>query len=500
MIAPDASLGYMMERLQCHLSKRQETLRGGFVRRYLHRVRRNLLREVFFLLCAFSALAVLFLADRARAESLRESLALAYRTNPVLNAQIANRDGARAGVMRSDARWFPSITASGNYGTSDAESKAGGVTVKDDRDPWGYDFTLNQNIFAGGGHLAGSRQARANARAAGHGLRQTIQQVLFDAATAYFNVLRDEAIVSLNERNVSVLRRHLRAVQQRFQVGEITRTDVAQSEARLARARSRLASARASLTVSRNFYIRVIGIPPQDLSFPALPVLARNLDDAVADAGQQHPSLASARANTEAARAALVVARAAFFPSLDLEARYRYAGEPASGVSSQRATTVTGRLTIPLFRGFGNYAGVRQASYALTEAQFRESQTIRQINEAVVNAWDALTAARAQIISDSEQERANRIAYEGVSQEADLGSRTTLEVLDAQQELLDAQVALATSRRQEQVAAYGLLSAMGALNARNLDLEDDLNLWVSEEPSPFSPPPPAPSAPTDLRP
>ncbi len=437
--------------------------------------------SALWLAAAAGAAGAAMSASSAAAQTLKEALLHAHQTNPTLQAEIAQRRAAATGITRSWSSWLPSITAGADYGAARTESAAllspqgGGAPARREtsstREPWGYDFSLSQNLYAGGASYSGSSQARHLSAAAGQTLRQTAQQVLLDAATAYFNVLRDQAIVELNENNITVLRRQMEATRQRFTVGEITRTDVAQSESRLSGARSTLAGARAGLTASRSFFARVIGREAENLSFTPLPPLPKNRGSALEYARANHPSLLASRARFLAARAARGVARAAFLPSVNLDARYRYGEEPAETVLESESSSFTARVNVPLFRGFASWAGYREASHLVARARFQRREAERRVDEGVVNGWDALEAARARIVSTTEQERASRIAYEGVRQEASVGSRTTLDVLDAQQELLNAQVALASSRREAQVAAYRLLSATGLLNARHLGLE-----------------------------
>ncbi len=432
-------------------------------------------------LCILALLA-LTLAPPAAAQTLQQAFAEALRSNPDLQAARAQLEAARAAVAAARAGWLPQVTASGSYGfTSQKNTPPGAASsVSSDFEPLAAGVTVSQSLFEGGRVVSQQAQSRANFQAARAGLHAAEQRVLLNAATAYFNVLRDQAIVSLNQNNLVVLNRRLEAVRNRFEVGELTRTDVAQSEARLSRARAQRAAARAQLVAARAAYRRVVGRAPARLAFARSPRLPVSEQRALQIARRQNPDLAAARFSASAFNFGINTARAALLPSLNLEANYGYSEEPAASLEKQESTSVTGRLTIPIFRGGASLARLRQARREADRARFELLAAARQIEEQVANAWEALRAARAQLASAREEERATGIALEGVRQEAEVGQRTTLDVLDAQQELLDAQVARATALRDGQVTAYGLLAAVGTLTANQIE-------WLA----PANPPPDA---------
>lgn len=417
----------------------------------------------------------------ASAQSLEDALVATYGSNPTLQAARAQLRATDEGVSQALSNWRPSFSASGTsqWSRADNEFNSGaGLTnlqsSRDDRVSNSGSVTVQQNIFRGGRTISQTRQAKAEVAAGRAQLTSTEQDVLLSAVTAYMDVLRDAATVELRRNNVSVLQRQLEASQDRFDVGEITRTDVAQSEARLSRSQSALIAGEAELTNSRAAYERIVGSAPGTLdASPPLPQLPSTEDEARQIAVSNNPALMSARFAEEASRHAIREAKGALLPSLSVEGDYTYADKPSSSLSSSENATVTGRLTIPLYQSGAVYSQVRQAKQLNSQSRLQIREAMRQVEEGVASAWEAYRAANAQIASDREQVRANEIALDGVQQEAQVGSRTTLDVLDAEQELLDSRVALVTSERNAYVAAYQLLSAIGRLNAAYLELPVD---------------------------
>lgn len=414
----------------------------------------------------------------AWAENLQDALVATYGSNPTLQAARAELRATDENVAQALSNWRPSasVTGTSQFSQSDNELRSGAgfanlTSSRDDRVSNSGTVSVRQNLFRGGRTVAETRQAKAQVAAGRAQLSGTEQEVLLAAVTAYMDVLRDAATVELNRNNVTVLQRQLEASQDRFDVGEITRTDVAQSEARLSRSQSALISAEAALTNSRAAYERIVGMAPGTLdASPALPPLPGTENEALDIAVTNNPALQAARFAEEASRHAISQAKGALLPTLTVEGDYTYADNPSSTVRNSESATVTGRLTIPLYQSGAVYSQVRQAKQLNSQSRLQIREALRQVEEGVASAWEAYRAANAQITSDREQVRANEIALDGVQQEAQVGSRTTLDVLDAEQELLDSRVALVTSERNAYVAAYQLLSAVGRLNAEYLGL------------------------------
>lgn len=426
-----------------------------------------------------AALGALLFSGPANAESLFDALASAYQTNPGLLAERAGLRATDEQVPQALAGWRPSITATGTYGSVETDSSSSiplaGFGGKQTFDPMTGQVSVSQNVFTGGRTLYGARQAESSVMAGRENLRNVEQDVLLTGVTAYMDVVRDLAVVELRRKNVEVLQRQLEASQDRFRVGEITRTDVAQSEARLSLSESNLIRAEAALTASRAAYERAVGHAPGSLEkAPPLPALPQSEAEAMQFAIAVNPALEAARHADRAAQHAVTVAKGGLLPTVSVDASYEHSEEPSSTTARSTTTSVLGTIRIPLYQSGSQYSAIREAKHLESQQRLLMADTQRQVEEAVRNAWEQLRATRAAIASNREQVRANEIALDGVRQEAQVGSRTTLDVLDAEQELLDSQVSLVSAERDEYVAAYSLLSATGQLSARDLGLSVQL--------------------------
>lgn len=427
-------------------------------------------------------LALVYAAG-ANAETLREALAAAYNSNSELQAQRAALRATDEGVARANAGFLPRLTGVGNISKQNTVSESQGIEL--------FDFTatskfyqarLDQSLFRGFQDFHGIKQAKSLIKAGRAQLRTTEQRVLLDAVTVYTNALRDEYVLELNQNNVQVLERQLQASRDRFRVGEITRTDVAQSEARLAGAVSLRITAEANLAAARANYVRVIGQLPGTLEEPpALPGLPATIDEAWAIASQENPSISLAMFNERAAVFNVRQAQGGLAPTVDgFAAISRSTG---SNPSVNTGTTVDFlsdvkalgvQIRIPLYQGGAVYSDIRRAKQTQSQRRLDILTAERQVRSDTRTAFEQHRAAKSSIVSNQAQVEANEIALEGVRQEASVGQRTTLDVLDAEQELLDARVNLARARRDLQVASFAFLSSLGRLNAVALALPVDV--------------------------
>jgi outer membrane protein len=435
--------------------------------------RRTLLRlSVCGLISGFSVSAA---GDAARAENLRQALASAYMTNPTLNAKRAELRAIDEEISQARSNFRPSVSAdldSGyrkfNPNPKDKELRAAAGT----HHPKGYAITVNKTLFRGLRTINAIREAEATIQAARADLRSTEQSVLLDAVTAYMDVLRDQAIVRLREGNVRVLAEQLKATKDRFEVGEVTKTDVAQAEARRSGAISQLNLAQSNLKTSRAAYQRVIGHAPSHVVEPQSieSHLPRLLTGALRTAEDENPDIQSALYSEEASRYAIKQIIGEMLPEVSVEARYEDALEPSLTLDGQSSTTLTGRVRVPLYSKGEPSSRARQARETNRQRLQQIDEARAQANADVIAAWGRLMASRAQIESDREQVRANKIALNGVREEEKVGQRTILDVLDAEQELLDSQVALVGTQRDRVVAGFTLLAAVGRLDAHFLRL------------------------------
>ena len=406
--------------------------------------------------------------SNALAETINGALASAYRGNPTINAERARQRATDENVPQALSGWRPTVSAGGSYGVR--TSKSDGLQ-RFGSNPADVVVQLRQPVFRGFRTVSGTAQAEAIVRAGRQTLLATEQEVLLDAATAYMNVIRDRSVVQLRQKNVQVLNEELRASQARFEVGEITRTDVSQSRARLELSKSALSRAQSELASSVAFYTRIIGSEPGKLVSPKLPAgLPKSLDDAVARAEQINPNILAAAFSEEAARYNIDLIRGELMPEVSVNARYGYARDQSFGVEWSDQAEIFGQVEIPIYEGGAIYSRVRQAKQEASQRRIEILGARRAVREAVVSSWNLLQAATDVIQSSTAQVEANRLALEGVRQEALVGSRTTLDVLDAEQEFVDSQVILVTAQRDRIIAAYQLLAAIGHMTARSLRL------------------------------
>jgi outer membrane protein len=330
---------------------------------------------------------------------------------------------------------------------------------------------IEQPIFRSFRTYNAVKEAKTHVEAARSGLVSTEQQILLDTVAAYMDVLRDQAVLDLRRNNVQVLDRQLSASKDRFEVGEITRTDVSQSEARKSGAISGRTQAEAALNASRSAYERIVGNAPGTLEQPEpMGALPDSEEKAVDVALAENPDLQAARLEEEAARHAIDRAKSDLGPEFSVVAQYEYDEDQFVRGFSTNTTSLMAKATVPIYDAGVTSSRIRQAKQVSSQRRMEAIQKEREIREAVSNAWENLRAARSIIVSSKAQVDANKIALDGVRQEQEVGSRTTLDVLDAEQELLDSEVELVRAQRDEYVASFQLLSAMGRATVQALNL------------------------------
>ncbi|MGF1649774.1 MAG: TolC family outer membrane protein [Hyphomicrobiaceae bacterium] len=407
-----------------------------------------------------------FAAPNALAQSLAESLAAAYTYNPQIEAERARLRATDENVARAMSGYRPTISSqlsAAVQNTNTDPSSPGDGTSR----PRSFAITLTQPIFSGFRTVNAVSEAEANVRAGQQSLRSIESSVLQAAATAYVDVVRDEAILQLREANLAFLQRELQATQDRFSVGEVTRTDVAQARARQSAAAAAIDLARANLASSRAAFRRIVGSEPRRLVPPSLPhhVLPKSLAEATDIGLQQNPSLVRALYLEQAARFSVDQIFGELLPSAQLEASYSATRDPTPLTDRREQGSITGRINIPLYEAGETRARLRQSKHVHV-SRIQEIELVRtEVREQVVRAWSLVQAFRAQLQSARAQVEANQIALDGVREEERVGQRTLLEVLNARQELLDSQVQLTTTQRDIVVSAYQLLAAIGRLDA-----------------------------------
>ncbi|MEA3025378.1 MAG: outer membrane protein [Alphaproteobacteria bacterium] len=420
----------------------------------------------------------------ASADTLKWALIQAYQNNPPLNSQRAAVRATDETVPQALSGYRPRVTLTASAGEQYLDQLVKVTTPN--RPPTynqtsgaigmqSYGGTITQTLLNGFGTASRTRQAEQLVSAGRETLRQTEQTVLLNAATAYMNLIRDLAILDLQRRNVEVLQEQLRQTRDRFSVGEVTRTDVAQAESRLAAARASMLTAESNVTTSRAFYRQVIGVEPGRLA-PGSPVdrlSPQSLPAGIVEARARHPSVTTAMFNVDAAVFQVKIAESSLYPTLNLvgSAQKNFGSTSSLAILESFAGSVAGQLTVPVYQGGTEYATIRQAKETLSQRRTDLDTARDQAQQTLTQSWGQLEAAKAQIQATTTQVNAAEIALNGVREEARVGQRTTLDVLNAQQELVNARVSLVTAQRDRVVASYTLLAAAGRLAPQVLDLD-----------------------------
>ncbi|MEK9660981.1 MAG: TolC family outer membrane protein [Alphaproteobacteria bacterium] len=420
-------------------------------------------------------IGALFAVSPVAAQTLEEALVQTYRENPTLEAERAGLRATDEGVPQALSNWRPTVEINGSYGRNDTSSDlANGTSTDTLRHPRDIELEITQNIFRGFRTVAETSQARNLVAAGRASLISTEQSVLLDAVTAYADVVQTQAVVRLRESNVRVLQRQLEATQDRFRVGELTRTDVAQAESRLARAKADLVGAQGSLDSARAQYREIIGSDPPNLVTPGVPgALPVSEDQAREQALTNNPGVVAAEFNERAARDSIDLSAGKFYPTVSVTGSATRDADVSGSNIDRTIVSLVANLTMPLYQAGDVSSQVREAKQTASERMSLLAEARRSAAQTATAAWSDLSAARASIASFEAEVKAQEVAYDGVQQEANVGSRTVLDVLDAEQELLNARVNLVGARRDEVVNAYELLAAIGRMTAQDLGLPVD---------------------------
>lgn len=445
---------------------------------------RILSRVIAAMAASFSAVAV-----SAHAETLAEAIALAYESNPTLEAQRSQVRVLDEGYVQARAGLRPqlSISSTASYsntsvnagrgglvdtngdGIPDTAITTGGVT---ERNFGNASLSLNQPLYTGGRTIAAMSAAEADIFAGRATLRDVEASVLLNVTQAYSDVLRDQRIVAIRRQDVDTLDKRLEETQARFDVGELTGTDVAQAKARLGSSRAQLAAAEGQLEISRANYEAVVGRPPGDLAPQPLldELLPKDVLEALDVARAESPRIQAAELAERASRARVAVARAQRRPSISLRGGYGYSGQVDPFIADRFARNLSASVvtTVPIYSGGVIASQVRQAVERNNTDRIRLEGVERQVRQVIAQAWSQLRTANVAADANEGVVQAAKIAVEGTRLEFDVGLRTTLDILNAELELRNAELALVTSRRDAYVAGVALLNAIGRLEARRL--------------------------------
>lgn len=421
-----------------------------------------------------AAIGFILAANGAGAETVGGALSKAYLNNPDINQQRAAVRASDESVPAANAGYLPTITAQGNASITRSQADLPGVSTVGSTYPRGYGVSVTQNVWNGNRTANGVRKAESLVLGQREQLRFTEQNVLLSGLTYYMDVLRDTAVLELQRSNVQVLQEQLRQTRDRFNVGEVTRTDVAQAEASLAQAQATALTAQSTLQTSMANYRQVIGDEPKSLA-PVMPItkpLPKSLPDAIAISQTEHPAIVAMLHGVDASELTVKINEGALYPTVGLTAGLNKNFDPTGFSPGSRvlSASLMGSIQIPIYDGGASYAGIRQAKEQLSQQELSTDLQRDKVRQAVVSAWGANTNSVGVLKASRAQVAAAEVALAGIREEAKVGQRTTFDVLTAQQTLLNARVSLVTAQHDQVVNSYNLLSAIGRLSTRNLGI------------------------------
>lgn len=412
-------------------------------------------------------LSLLGVVDSVGAQSLDEALVSTYLTNPELAAQRNVLRATDELVPQALSGWRPTIATDTLFEARDVENSAVSGSVGTIRNS----LIIDQNLYQGGETVANTRRSERLVLLERARLVAIEQDVLLSSVEAYSDLLTNIEVLELAIQNENRLRRQLQATEDRFSVGEVTRTDVAQAEARLSEAIADRVRAEGAVLTSKATYRAVINQQPERLIQPQpLADLAATEAEAQQLAEVFNPNIAAARFNLAAAREDVRVAEAALFPELSVRGELTYTEDPGLVLDWEREASIGANISVPLYQGGGEYARIRQTKQIVRQRMDDLEGAYRAVREEVTGAWQALATARSNIASISDAVRANEIALDGSRQEALVGQRTTLDVLDQERDLFASQVDLVAAKRDEIVASYRVKASVGELTVTGIDL------------------------------
>ncbi|WP_051382719.1 TolC family outer membrane protein [Bradyrhizobium sp. Tv2a-2] len=411
----------------------------------------------------------------ARAETLPEALVKAYQNNPQLNAERARQRGTDENVPQALAGYRPQIVASLTSGLQAVRNLLPDNTIQTATlKPWTIGLTVSQVLFNGNKTANSVRVAEFQVRSGREALRNVGQGVLLDAVTAYMNVMANSALYEAQRTNVQVLREIQATTQRRLNAGDVTPTDTAQAEARLSRGLADLNAAEVQFAISKEIYVQVIGEAASQLA-PGSPVdrlIPLTEPGAIDIANREHPAILGAGYDVDVATTSIKVAESTLLPTVSVQASASHAVEndPTLTTAREDQASVIGQVNVPIYDGGTAASQTRQAKEVTSQSRLVLQQVRNQSRTAVVSAWVANEGTKIALKAAEAEVKAADIALQGVRREAAGGQRTTIDVLNAQQDLTNARTRQITSQRDRVIASYTLLSAVGRLDIKTLNL------------------------------
>ncbi len=422
---------------------------------------------------------IIVTTNNVHATSLHEALAVAYKNNPTIKAERENLKAVDENLPQAFSGWLPNISA--DYSTSYERGKSTVAAGESRNYPHSRSLTISQSIFSGGQTYNSIKQAHNIIKSSRENLRQVEQRVFADAVSAYVDIVRSREVVSLSINNEKVLAEQLDATKDRFKLGEATITDVAQSESRLANAKSDRINAEGNLIAANSLYKRIYETdPPAEMSMPKMEGYPKDFDKALETALDHNPFLKAAAYNHKSSRNAIKVQFGGILPNASVNGSIRRTGGGGIGrLDSSETESLTLNIAVPLYQSGSQHSRIRQAKRNASRAKYNLRDAYNQTIDNVTQSWKDIKTSIANIEANTTSVKSAKLALDGVKEERDIGSRTTIEVLNAEQEYFTAQVSLITAKRNGIIAVYNLQASMGQLNAKKLVL--DVPIYNPEE-------------------
>jgi outer membrane protein len=419
--------------------------------------------------------AMVMLTCPAAAESLSDALVKAYQSNPQLNAERARQRGTDENVPQALAGYRPQIVASLGVGLQAVRNLLPDNTIQGDTlHPWTIGLTVTQVLFNGFKTANSVRVAEFQVQSGREALRNVGQGVLLDAVTAYMNVIANEALRQAQQTNVDVLREILGTTRRRLDAGDVTPTDLAQAEARLSRGLADLNAADVALAISKATYTQVIGDAPSHLlaASPVDRLSPGGVVEATEVAGKEHPAVVAAGFDVDVAQTTISVAESSLLPTVTAQANVSRSrdSDPTLSTFNTDQASILGQINVPIYDGGTAASQTRQAKELASQSRLVLEQVRRQTRTAVASAWVSNEGTKIALTAAESEVRAADVALQGVRREAQGGQRTTIDVLNAQQDLTNARSRQIQAQHDRVIASYTLLSAVGRLDVHTLNL------------------------------
>ena len=411
----------------------------------------------------------------AHAESLHQALTATYDTNPRLQAERANLRAIDEEVARARSGFRPDISGTAQVGHQDVNSKPN-LGTSGTTQPYGYSGTVSQPIFSGLSTVHDVRESQALVFAGREVLLATQQAVLLEAVTAYADVYRDQSVLTLRRRHVSILNRDLSAAQTRFNAKDVTKTDVLQARSRRARARAAVDEATINIQSAQARFEEVVGHDPDGISEPTIysQLIPSTMKEAIDIASRENPAVVEAHYRELASRHSVQKIRGELLPQISVDANYDKQYDTSRITNETETTSIFGRLQIPFYKSGETRARIRQAKHTVDSRLKQIRDASRQARSDVISSWSAYVGSRRQIQGNRDEIVASRGALKGTRKEEKNGQRLIVDVLNAEQELVDSQIQMANTQRELVVNSYILLASLGRLNAMELGLDSSI--------------------------